>query len=72
VGEQHVRPGVAAVHTMTKATLGRQITEQITQPGRWIVETRHARGNGGITIEPDEVCRLQVVVTACPLTKGTR
>lgn len=66
MGEQHVRSGVAAVHTMTKATLGRQVTEKITEPGRCIVETRHARGNWGIIIEPDEACRLSRVREATP------
>jgi hypothetical protein len=43
-----------------------------TEPGRWIATARLARRNWEVVIEPDKVSRLQVIVTAYPVTKGTR
>ena len=43
-----------------------------TESGRWIAEARLARRNWEVVIEPDEVNRRQVIVTAYPVTKGTR
>jgi hypothetical protein len=40
--------------------------------GRWIVETRHRRKVWEVVIEPDETVPVQVVVTAYPVTRGTR
>jgi hypothetical protein len=43
-----------------------------TVPGRWVAEARHARRNWEVVIEPDDATRRQVIVTAYPVTKGTR
>lgn len=43
-----------------------------TVPGRWVTETRHARRYWEVVIEPDAAARRQVIVTAYPVTKGTR
>lgn len=43
-----------------------------TEPGRWVAEARLARRKWEVVIEPDQVSRRQVIVTAYPVTKGTR
>ena len=35
--------------------------------GRWVIETRHARKDWEVIVEPDNVQRLLVVVTAYPV-----
>ncbi|MFP4063732.1 MAG: DUF4258 domain-containing protein [Halochromatium sp.] len=37
--------------------------------GRWIIEARHQRRRWQIIVEPDELERLLVVVTAYPMTR---
>ena len=43
-----------------------------TEPGRWVAEARLARRKWEVVIEPDQGSRRQVIVTAYPVTKGTR
>jgi hypothetical protein len=35
-------------------------------PGRWVIETRHARKAWEVIVEPDSSAQLLVVVTAYP------
>lgn len=37
--------------------------------GRWVIEARHNRRRWEIIVEPDELERLLVVVTAYPITR---
>lgn len=36
-------------------------------PGRWVIETRHARRPWEVVVEPDEDAQLLVVITAYPV-----
>ena len=38
-----------------------------TEPGRWVIVARHAKGAWEVIVEPDEALRLLVVITAYPL-----
>jgi hypothetical protein len=40
-------------------------------PGRWVIETRHHDGGWEVIVEPDQLERLLVVVTAYPTGETT-
>lgn len=36
-------------------------------PGRWVIETRHARRDWEVIVEPDSDLELLIVITAYPV-----
>jgi len=41
-------------------------------PGRWVAEARWRRRRWEVVLEPDASAKVVVVVTAYPVTRGTR
>jgi len=53
------------LRTMMEQATG--LHEKDDEPGRWVVDTRHAATAWEVVVEPDPADRLVVVITAYPV-----